>query len=366
MNLGADPGIGPFPVSLVGRVTSTPFAPPAYRGHGTGGTTRTEDGAPFPVVPGQAPDNMANSVGSYIFNAVRGGAVGTSEALPGISGGTVALIVGLYDKLIGGAGHVVSGIKRYVTDVPRGRGKDRAMEQFRLVDWSVLIPALIGMAVALILAAVLIAPLVESHTQYAYALFFGLVLACLWIPYTGAGKTWKAWHYLLALVCAILSFLIMGLPGANLPTHPVVVFFAAAVAICALVLPGMSGSFILLALGLYEPTMAALRAADLPYITVFVLGMITGLALFVKVLQFLLENHHHITLVVLTGLMAGSLRALWPWQSEDREILPMTDIPVTVTFMVVGFLVVTASIIWEQRKKAQAESPRRYEDMPVH
>jgi putative membrane protein len=118
---------------------------------------------------------MAKSAGSYIFNFVRGGAVGTSEALPGISGGTVALMVGLYDKLIGGAGHVVSGIKRYVTDVPRGRGKDRATEQFRQVDWSVLVPALIGMAVALVLAAVFLAPLVETYAQYAYALFFGLV-----------------------------------------------------------------------------------------------------------------------------------------------------------------------------------------------
>lgn len=308
---------------------------------------------------------MANSVGSYIFNAVRGGAVGTSEALPGISGGTVALMVGLYDKLIGGAGHVVSGIKRYVTDVPRGRGKGRALEQFRQVDWSVLVPALIGMAFALILAAVFLAPLVESYTQYAYALFFGLVLACLWIPYTGAGKTWKAWHYLLALVFAALSFFLTGLPGANLPTHPVVVFIAAAVAICALVLPGLSGSFILLALGLYEPTMAALRSVDIPYITIFVLGMITGLALFVKVLQFLLDNHHHVTLVVLTGLMAGSLRALWPWQTEDREILPMTDVPVTLAFTALGFVIVVASIVWEHRTRAQREHEAGHESVSV-
>ena len=337
------------------RVVQHPFDPPVDRSHGTGDPIRTEDGALSREPPGPAPDNMAKSVGSYIFNAVRGGAVGTSEALPGISGGTVALMVGLYDKLIGGAGHVVSGIKRYVTDVPRGRGKERAQEQFRQVDWSVLVPALIGMAVALILAAIFLAPLVEVYEQYAYALFFGLVLACLWIPYTGAGKKWKAWHYAVALVFAVLAFLLTGLPGANLPTHPVIVFFAAAVAICALVLPGLSGSFILLILGLYEPTMAALRAADLPYITVFVLGMITGLALFVKVLQFLLENHHHITLVVLTGLMAGSLRALWPWQDHNRDLVPMSDVPVTLAFAVGGFVVVVGMIVWERRKHAQQE-----------
>ena len=308
---------------------------------------------------------MANSVGSYIFNAVRGGAVGTSEALPGISGGTVALIVGLYDQLIGGAGHMVSGIKRYVTDVPRGRGKDRAMEQFRQVDWSVLIPALIGMAVALVGALLLIAPLVEEYTQYAYAIFFGLVLACLWIPYTGAGKSWKAGHYLLALVFAVLSFFLTSLPGANLPPHPVVVFLVASVAICALVLPGVSGSFILLAVGLYTPSKDALENLDFVYIGAFALGALTGLALFVKVLQYFLENFHHLTLVVLTGLMAGSLRALWPWQSEDREILAPTEVPLTVALMVAGFAIIVVSILWERRKRLQREVEAGHESVSV-
>ncbi|SIO91237.1 DUF368 domain-containing protein [Nocardiopsis sp. JB363] len=308
---------------------------------------------------------MANSVGSYIFNAVRGGAVGTSEALPGISGGTVALIVGLYDQLIGGAGHMVSGIKRYVTDVPRGRGKDRAREQFRQVEWSVLVPALVGMAVALVGALLLIAPLVEEYTQYAYAIFFGLVLACLWIPYTGAGKSWKAGHYLLALVFAVLSFFLTSLPGANLPPHPVVVFLVASVAICALVLPGVSGSFILLAVGLYTPSKDALENLDFVYIGAFALGALTGLALFVKVLQYFLENFHHLTLVVLTGLMAGSLRALWPWQSEDREILAPTEVPLTVALMVAGFAIIVVSILWERRKRLQREVEAGHESVSV-
>ncbi|MGW5875566.1 DUF368 domain-containing protein [Nocardiopsis terrae] len=309
---------------------------------------------------------MAKSVGSYIFNAVRGGAVGTSEALPGISGGTVALIVGLYDQLIGGAGHMVSGIKRYLTDVPRGRGKDRAMAQFRQVEWSVLVPALIGMAVALVLALLLIAPLVEEYTQYAYAIFFGLVLACLWIPYTGAGRSWRVGHYLIALAFAVLTFFLTGLPGANLPTHPVVVFLVASVAICALVLPGLSGSFILLAVGLYGPTKDAVGNLDFVYLGTFALGMVTGLAVFVKVLQYLLENFHHMTLVVLTGLMAGSLRALWPWQSEEREILPATDVPVTVTLMVIGFAVIVGAIVWERRKRERLEAAQRRPDVTVH
>ncbi|WP_116247886.1 DUF368 domain-containing protein [Nocardiopsis sp. FIRDI 009] len=309
---------------------------------------------------------MAKSVGSFIFNAVRGGAVGTSEALPGISGGTVALIVGLYDDLIGGAGHLVSGIKRYLTDVPRGRGPERAQEQFRLVNWSVLVPALVGMPVALILALLLIAPLVEEHTQYAHAVFFGLVLASLWVPYSGSGKPWKAWHYLVALVFAVAAFSLTGLPGANLTANPVVVFLVASVAVCALVLPGVSGSFILVTVGLYVPTKDAVASLDLVYIGAFALGAITGLSLFVKLLQFLLENYHHITLVVLTGLMAGSLRALWPWQTEDREILPATEIPLTVTLMAVGFVIVLAAIVYEHRKKVRTGTTHQHHSAPVH
>lgn len=309
---------------------------------------------------------MAKSVGSYIFNAVRGGAVGTSEALPGISGGTVALIVGLYDKLIGGAGHMVSGIRLTVTDGLRGKGMDRAKERFGQADWGVLLPALVGMALFLLLALLLIEPILHDYTQYAYALFFGLVLASVWIPYSGAGLPWRPQHYVVGLAFAALAFFVMSLPGANLPVNPVVVFFAASVAICALVLPGMSGSFILLTVGLYEPVLQAVRDVDVAFILTFAAGAVTGLALFVKLLQYLLDNKRRITLVVLTGIMAGSLRALWPWQNEEREVVPATDVPLTVGFMVLGFAVVVAALLWEHRKRLQQEREHGHDSTLVH
>lgn len=293
---------------------------------------------------------MATAPSRFALNVLRGGAIGTTEALPGISGGTVALIVGLYDRFIVGAGHVVSGLRLAVADGLRGRGTDRARAELRRADWSVLVPALIGMVLFLLVALITIEPLLDRYTQYFYALFFGLVLASVWIPYHNSGIRWERWHWALAAAAAVAAFLIMSLPGANLPTHPVVVFFAAAVAVCALVLPGLSGSFILLTIGLYQPTLAAVRGADMGYIAVFMLGAATGLALFVKVLQFLLEHKRGITLVVLTGLMAGSLRALWPWQDENRTVLAPTDVPATVLFMVVGFGVVAFALFWEQRR----------------
>lgn len=296
---------------------------------------------------------MATASSRFALNVLRGGAVGTTEALPGISGGTVALIVGLYDQFIVGAGHVVSGARLAVADGIRRRGFDRAAAEFRRADWSVLVPALIGMVIFLLIALVTIEPLLERYTQYFYALFFGLVLASVWIPYHGSGIRWEPKHWATAAVAAVAAFLIMGLPGANLPTHPVVIFFAAAIAVCALVLPGLSGSFILLTVGLYQPTLAAVRSADMGYVAVFMLGAATGLALFVKVLQFLLEHKRAITLVVLTGLMAGSLRALWPWQDEDRAYVAPTDIPATLLFMVLGFGIVAGALLWEHRRHSR-------------
>lgn len=293
---------------------------------------------------------MARPVGTHLFNALRGGLIGTAEVVPGVSGGTVALIVGIYDTLIISAGHVLTGLRYTVTDGVRGRGFARASEQFRQADWPVVLAALAGMATAVLLAAQFLAPVVEDHEQRSHAVFFGLVAASLWVPYTGSGRRWRPAHYGIALAVAAVMFVLTGLPDAQADPATVVIAAAAAVAICALVLPGVSGAFILLALGLYEPTMEALRERDLGYVATFALGALVGLAVFVKLLQWLLEHRHHITLVVMTGLMLGSLRALWPWSDDDRSLrAPDDDVAVTVALAAAGFLVVVIVILVGKR-----------------
>ncbi|WP_415948232.1 DUF368 domain-containing protein [Streptomyces sp. KLOTTS4A1] len=296
---------------------------------------------------------MAKPSGHRVFNAFRGALIGTAEAVPGVSGGTVALITGVYEKLIGGAGHVTSALRMAAGDLPRGRGTARARAELRHVDWGVLLPLLVGMAAALVLAAKLIAPVVEEHPQFAYAVFFGLVLASLWVPYSGSGRRWSPANYLLCLAVAAGAFVLTGLPPGEMPTNPVVVALAGSIAICALVLPGVSGSFLLLTMGLYEPTIDAVNERDLGYLAAFGLGCVCGLALFVKLLKWLLENYHHLTLVVMTGLMAGSLRALWPWQDDDRGLLaPSGSVPLTFGLMALGAAVVVAVLVVERRAHA--------------
>jgi putative membrane protein len=303
---------------------------------------------------------MANSADSStrtrLFDAFRGALIGSAEVVPGVSGGTVALIVGVYETLIGGAGYITTAVRFAITDLPRGRGMARASAELRKVEWAVVVPLLIGMATALVLGAKLVAPLVEDHQQYAYAVFFGLVLASLWIPFTHSGRRWSGADYGLAAAVAVGAFLLTGMPPTHAEVSPVTVFLGGSVAICALVLPGMSGSFILLTLGLYEPVIDAANERDLGLLGAFGLGCVVGLALFVKLLKWLLEHHHHLTLVVMTGLMAGSLRALWPWQDEDRNLFAPGDaMPLTFALMAVGFLVVVTVMVVEHRSRRRTE-----------
>jgi putative membrane protein len=279
-------------------------------------------------------------------HVLRGGLIGTVEVVPGVSGGTVALIVGVYETIIKSAGHIVSGLRHVVTDVPRRQGTARARDEFRQADWPTILPVVLGMLVGLILAARQVEVFVHDHPEIARGLFLGLVAAALAVPISMVGRHWNARYVLLAGAAAALAFVLTGLPPTEVPATPPVIMFAAAVAVSALVLPGVSGSFILLTIGLYEATLAAVNTRDLGYLSWFLAGLIIGLALFVKALQWLLEHRRHATLAVLAGLMAGAMRALWPWQDDDRGLLaPGPDAGTVVLFILLGAAVVTTALL---------------------
>ena len=127
-------------------------------------------------------------------------------------------------------------------------------------------------------------------------------------------------------------------------------FAAATVAICALVLPGVSGSFFLLVIGLYAPTLAAVDNRDVSYLAVFALGAVVGLVTFVRVLEWLLANFYNLAMIASAGLLLGSLRALWPWQAEDGSLLAIgDDWPGALGLFIVGVLVVSVVAIIQRR-----------------
>jgi putative membrane protein len=284
-----------------------------------------------------------------IANLLRGFLIGIAEVIPGVSGGTIALIVGIYERIIGSAASAVEALVFLV----RGRPQE-ATASAKQIDWLLVLPVLTGMLVAIFAAAAAIEPLLESQPENMRGLFAGLILVSLIVPYRMVGASWRAADYLVGLMAAAISFVLVSLPRQEL-TDPslVLVFLAAATAVCALVLPGVSGSFLLLAIGFYAPTIAAVNDLDFGYLSVFVLGAIVGLALFSTALRWLLVNLRRITLVVMTGLMLGSLRALWPWQDTIGQ-LGSPESPTPLVFFAAGAMVV-ALLLWVQSRASKAQ-----------
>lgn len=285
-----------------------------------------------------------------IPDVLRGAAIGTVETIPGVSGGTVALVVGVYDRLINGAGHVVNAA-RGLADLPRGRGLARSRAELARVDWPLVVSILIGMVAALLVAAQLLPPLIEEHPVGTRALFFGMVAASIAVPLLDLGGLQGAREWVLVAVAAAATFAITSLPPGGTGDPPLwLVAIAASIAICALVLPGVSGSFLLLAFGLYEPTLRAVADGNIVYIATFMAGATVGLALFVKLLQWLLHSHRRTVLAVMTGILIGALRALWPWQTDDGGLLaPDPGWWAMVPVVALGAALVTALVLVQRR-----------------
>jgi putative membrane protein len=287
------------------------------------------------------------------LDLLRGALIGTAEIVPGVSGGTIALIVRVYHSIIRSASGVVRGIIGIAVPALR---RDKPWAE---VEWVRIIPILVGMFVAIFVAAAILEPVLDAFPVQARAVFAGLIAMSLVVPITMVGGKWGARDFLFAATAAAVSFVLVGLPTVNVNEPSLfLVAAAAAIAVCALVLPGVSGSFLLLALGMYEPTLSAVNDRDLSYLGVFIVGAVVGLGSFVVVLQWLLTNRRRITLVVMTGLMVGSLRALWPWQGADREILPPdpASLPVVVGLFVAGVTVVAVLLFLEKVMSANSDT----------
>lgn len=292
---------------------------------------------------------------SFVVNLIRGAFIGAAEVVPGISGGTIALIVGVYRALIAAIADAVLAVRQllgFANGRPSGR---RFAATLRSLPWGLLIPLGIGMVAAVIIGARLLEPILDEYPVTSRAFFFGLIVAAIYVPVHMVtrlnGGRWRFQDIVIALIAAVVVFLITGLPPTTVvDPSPLVILGSAAIAICALVLPGVSGSFLLLSFGMYEPTIQAVNDRDLAYIAIFGLGAVLGLAAFVSVLRWLLEHRARITLVILTGFMVGSLRALWPWQTEDRSLEgPSGDVMAVVLLALAGAAIVVILLLIERR-----------------
>ena len=294
--------------------------------------------------------------------------MGSADIIPGVSGGTMALIVGIYKDLIGAIGDGFSA----VVLLARGRGGE-ALRTFRALDWGLLLPVVVGIGVAIGVGSLFIPELLVRYPVECRALFFGLVAASLAVPWRERHGH-ENWHVAVATVAAVAAFFLVGLPRSGDAADPGALRIAAtaAVSINAMILPGVSGAFLLEVFGLYRPTLEALRSLDVGYVAAFAGGAGVGLGLAAKGLSWLLDRYHDATMAVLVGLLAGSLRALWPWvgfvehvgsdgvaeRVPDPSVLlpPGEAWPVALGLAALGFAFVTGLVVVGQRRLDAADA----------
>lgn len=239
---------------------------------------------------------------------VRGFAMGAADIVPGVSGGTIALIFGIYTQLLD---NVRLGAKA-LGSLVRGRFGP-GVDQLKSIDWLFIVPLALGLLAAIGLLSSLIERLLEEQAENMAGLFFGLVVASLIIAWQMIKRA-TATEIVIALTVGVVAFFLLGFQSAPLSDPPTWAYFlAGSIMICATILPGISGSFLLLMMGMYAAVLGDVHDRDFLNLGVMVLGMALGLSLFSTGLGWLLDHYHDQLLAALVGLMLGSLRVLWPW-----------------------------------------------------
>ena len=266
----------------------------------------------------------------------------------------MALIVGIYGRLLASIGH---GFRAILAAVRWDR--ESVTRHLRGVEWGLVVPLGVGIGTAIVVAASFVPDLLEDRPVESRAVFLGLVAASLAVPWAQIRDRSRR-SLVIAVAAAIPAFILSGLPPGTVAEPGVLaIFFGAAFAVCAMILPGVSGSFLLLVVGMYEPTLRAVDDRDLAYIAVFVVGMVIGLGSFSLVLGRLLARRHDATMAALVGLMAGSLRALWPWQAETRALLAPSDplVPVGLALAGAALVIAIQALAWWRARNRPAPHP---------
>ena len=290
---------------------------------------------------------MERKLKDYAFLTLKGMAMGAADVVPGVSGGTIAFIVGIYDELINSIKSINGeSLKLFFT------GKWIAF--CKQINAAFLFSIILGIGISIFSLAKVITWLLTDHPVLVWAFFFGLVLASTWFVSKDIKE--RNWKTILAfIVGAAVAYYITVATPAETPTNLLFIFLCGAIAICAMILPGISGSFILVLLGKYFFIMEAVKTFNIKIILVFAAGALIGITTFSRLLSFALKHFRNITLSVLTGFMLGSLNKVWPWKETvqtyvdshgvvkplvETNILPNVYVWEAAVLMVVGFLLV--------------------------
>lgn len=235
----------------------------------------------------------------------KGMAMGAADVVPGVSGGTVAFISGIYDELLRSIARVPEALMLLL--------RGRIVEAWRMANATFLLVLLSGILTSVFSLARLITWLLANHPIPVWSFFFGLILVSCHLVAREIDR-WNWTRGLSFVLGAAFAWWITVAAPVQWGSDPLSLFFAGAIAICAMILPGISGSFLLVLMGLYATVLGAVKSFDLAVLAVFAAGCLVGILSFARVLSWLLARYRDLTLAFLTGLMLGSLNKVWPWK----------------------------------------------------
>jgi putative membrane protein len=293
----------------------------------------------------------------YFWIAARGYAMGAADIVPGVSGGTMAFILGIYEELIQAIHSVnMAFIRRMVTF--------RFKDAFADFPWRFLLALVAGLATAILTLASGLQWALENHPSLVWAFFFGLVLSSVFVVRKRV-RQWSLVTFLTVGLGAVAGYSLIGLVPVETPNDPWFLFLSGALAICAMILPGISGAFILVLLGKYEYILNAVVTRDILTLLIVIAGAAIGLLTFARILRWLFKNYHDITVSILIGLILGALRKVWPWKETmeghlgsllERNVLPEAftiEVALALILMGVGFSLVLVLDYFASRNSQQ-------------
>jgi len=272
----------------------------------------------------------------YLSILLRGFAMGSADVVPGVSGGTIAFITGIYEELLESIRMV--GRPPFIRAVLGLRIK----EALALINFPFLVALLAGIVIAVVTLAPGIEWLLTNQPILLWSFFFGLVIASV-LMVSRKIKRWTPLLWLTLIIGTVGAYSIVGLVPTQTPNSWWFLMLSGALAICAMILPGISGSFILLLLSKYEFFVSAVNQRDIISLALAGIGAVVGLVSFAQVLSWLFKRYHDLTVALLTGFMIGSLRKVWPWKEvlesmTDRhgELIPIVERNILPSFSING------------------------------
>ena len=285
--------------------------------------------------------------------------MGAANVIPGVSGGTMALILGIYEELINAIRSINLKFVWLITIL-------NIKEALSSVPWPFLVPVGLGVLLATFSLAEVLSWLLDRYPVIVWSFFFGLIVSSV-ITVSRVIKQWRISAIVAIVVGTIIAYGLFGVIPVSTPNAPWFIFVSGFIAICAMILPGISGAYILVLLGKYHYILEALNNKD--FFTLFIIGAgaLVGLISFAQILGWLLKKYHDLTMAILIGLMLGSLRKIWPWKetvttfidshgkkipSLQSNIIPSSftsEVVCALLFMLIGILVIWGLDLWARK-----------------